>query len=82
MHSAITGKSAFIRANGDVVATTELLETGNLLGEVRFRIASPTLYTRFGDWLLLVAAALGAIAIALPGGRPEAGAGIAQTVIR
>ncbi len=69
VHAAITGKSAFIRANGDIVSSTELLEVRNLLGEVRFRIAPPTLYTRFGDWLLLVAAAGATAAIALPGGR-------------
>ena len=63
------GKSAVIRANGDVVETTELLEVRNLLGDVSFRIASPTVYTRFGDWLLLVAAAAAVGAIALPGGR-------------
>ncbi len=69
IHAAITGKSAIIRANGDVVETTELLEVRNLLGDVSFRIASPTVYTRFGDWLLLVAVAAAVGAIALPGGR-------------
>ena len=52
-----------------MVETTELLEVRNLLGDVSFRIASPTVYTRFGDWLLLVAVAAAVGAIALPGGR-------------
>ncbi len=82
IHSAITGKSAIIRANGDVVELTELLETRNLIGEVRFRIASPTVYTRFGDWLLLVATALAAVAVVLPGGREESGPRLSGTVIR
>jgi apolipoprotein N-acyltransferase len=71
IHAAITGESAIIRANGDIVAFTELLEVATLEGVVNFRIDSPTLYTRFGNWVLFVAAAAAAIAIVLPGGRRQ-----------
>lgn len=72
VHAAITGKSTFISASGEVGETTELFEEVVLEGEVRFRSAGPTLYTRIGDWLAIVAIA-GALAAALvPGeGRPE-----------
>jgi len=71
IHAAITGRSAVIDADGDIEATTELLEVGVLEGEVQMRVASPTLYTRLGDWLLLVAAACAILAITLPGGGNE-----------
>jgi apolipoprotein N-acyltransferase len=73
LHSAITGKSAIIEADGSVVATTELLEEGKLTGVVHMRAAAPTPYTRFGDWVLLVALAGAGLALVLPGeGRPDA----------
>lgn len=73
LHGAITGKSAIIRADGQIVAATELLEERNLIGVVRMRSAAPTLYTRFGDWVLLVALAGAGLALVLPGeGRPGA----------
>jgi apolipoprotein N-acyltransferase len=71
VHAAITGKSAFITASGDIVSSTELLEIGVLEGEVRMRVAAPTVYTRFGEWLLLVALAGAAAAIVGPGGHRE-----------
>jgi apolipoprotein N-acyltransferase len=72
VHAAITGKSAFISASGQVGDTTQLFDEGVLQGRVRFRDAGPTLYTRLGDWLAIVAIA-GALAAGLvPGeGRPE-----------
>jgi apolipoprotein N-acyltransferase len=81
VHAAITGKSAIIRANGDIVASTDLLEVTNLVGEVRFRAAEPTLYVRLGDWLLLVAIAGAAAAIITPGGRRKEQAPAANAVI-
>jgi apolipoprotein N-acyltransferase len=83
VHAAITGKSAFIAADGEILASTELLEVGNLSGVVNFRSAGPTVYTRYGDWLLLVAGAAAAIAIVVPGGgRHDTAAGSAVSVIR
>jgi apolipoprotein N-acyltransferase len=71
VHAAITGKSAFITADGDVTARSGLLTTEILRGEVRFRSAGPTVFSRFGDWVLLVALAAGFAAIVTPGeGRP------------
>ena len=70
---AITGKSTYISAAGEIIGdTSELFEERIVEGRVRFRNAGPTLFTRFGDWLALVAMA-GAIAAAVvPGeGRPE-----------
>lgn len=83
IHAAITGESAIIRANGDIAAATELLEVRNLTGVVNFRVVGPTLYTRFGNWVLLVASAAAAIALALPGGRrQETRQKVATTSIR
>ncbi len=72
VHAAITGKSTLISASGEVGESTELFEELVLQGQVRFRNAGPTLYTRLGEWLAIVAIA-GALAAALvPGeGRPE-----------
>ncbi|NND02916.1 MAG: apolipoprotein N-acyltransferase [Acidimicrobiia bacterium] len=64
VHAAITGKSTFITASGGVGLSTELFEETVLIGEVRFRDAGPTLFTRFGEWLALIAIA-GAFAAAL-----------------
>lgn len=82
VHAAITGKSAFIRANGDVVASTELLEVTTLVDTVNFRIAPPTVYTRFGDWMLLVAAAGATAVVIAPGGRRKDPAPATVGVIR
>ena len=67
VHAAITGKSTVIRANGTVGETTELFTRDLLLDRVAFREAGPTIYTRFGDWLLLVAIAAGIGAATAPG---------------
>ena len=70
--AAITGKSTFITAEGNVGEKTELLEERYIIDEVQFRAAGPTLYTRLGDWMVLVALAGAAAAIFTPGpGRPE-----------
>ncbi len=63
VHAAITGKSAFIRAEGSVGRRTKLFTPDVLSGEVRYRTAGPTLYTSLGDWLQLLAvgAMLGAV---------------------
>ena len=70
---AITGKSTFISAGGKIVGdTSELFEERVVEGRVRFRNAGPTIFTRFGDWLALVAMAGAVAAVLVPGeGRPE-----------
>ena len=81
--AAITGKSTFITAEGEVGfttaegeagSTTEPLERTVIYGDVNFRVAGPTLYTRIGDWMIIVALAGAAAGIFTPGpGRPEGG---------
>ena len=67
-----TGKSAFITASGEVTSKSGLLTTEVLMGEAQFRTAGPTLFTRLGDWVLLVALAAGVAAVLTPGeGRPQ-----------
>lgn len=72
--AAITGKSTFIEAEGNVGVKTELLEETVIFADVHFRTAGPTLFTRLGDWLAFVAIAGLAAGIFTPGpGRPEGG---------
>lgn len=71
VHAAITGKSAFITARGDVVSSTELFDVTILEGQVQMRIAAPTLYTRLGDWVLIVALVAATTAVIVPGGGRE-----------
>lgn len=74
VHAAITGRSAFISADGTVGEKTELLTRDILMGEVHMRTGGRTLYARFGDWLMFVALAAALLAVAVPGeGRPEFG---------
>ena len=67
VHAAITGKSTFINANGTVEETTDLFATEVLVGRVAFREAGQTIYTRFGNWLVLVAIAAAIGAATAPG---------------
>lgn len=72
--AAITGKSTFITSEGHVGETLGSLETGVIVDELQFRTAGPTLYTRIGDWMIVVALAGAAAGIFTPGpGRPEGG---------
>ena len=57
VHAAITGKSAFIQADGSIVSETEPFRAEVLLGTVNFRTAELTPYARFGDWLQYLAIA-------------------------
>ena len=57
VHAAVTGRSAFVYADGRVEGLTGLFEEAVSSGAVRTRTASPTLYVRWGDWLQLAAAA-------------------------
>lgn len=71
VHAAITGKSAFITSQGEIVDTTELFEVTVLYGEVSMRTGGPTVYTRLGDWVLALAIAAALIAAFAPGRRWE-----------
>lgn len=72
--AAITGKSTFIEAEGTVGIKTEPLEERVIVADLQFRTAGPTVFTRFGDWLVFVALAGSVAAIFTPGpGRPEGG---------
>ncbi len=55
IHAAITGKSTFIDAGGGYGRTTDLYARDLLFGSVRWRTAGKTLYTRWGDWLQVLA---------------------------
>ncbi len=49
-HGAISGLSAFIRPNGDIVEQTELRTAAVIVATLRFS-DSTTFYARVGDWL-------------------------------
>lgn len=55
VHAAVTGRSAFVRADGRVDALTDLFETTTVTATVPARSAGPTLYVRWGDWLQVTA---------------------------
>ena len=57
VHAAITGRSAFIDADGTIQSPTEAFRSEVLLGTVNFRDAGLTPYARFGDWLQYLAIA-------------------------
>jgi apolipoprotein N-acyltransferase len=67
VHAAITGRSAFIDAAGEVGQRTDLFEERVLYGRVQMRTAGPTVYTRFGDWVLLIALVGAAVALGIRG---------------
>lgn len=64
VHAAITGRSAFISADGAIESRTAAFEADVLFGTVAFRTASLTPYARFGDWLQYLAIIGGSIAVA------------------
>jgi apolipoprotein N-acyltransferase len=75
VHAAITGKSAFIDADGTILSQTEAFRSEVLLGTVNFRDAGLTPYAQFGDWLQYLAiAALSVVigAVVLRGQRNRA----------
>ena len=55
VHAAITGKSTFITAAGSVGETTEVFTEGVIYGDVAMRSAGPTVFTRFPNWVTLLA---------------------------
>jgi apolipoprotein N-acyltransferase len=77
--AAITGKSALIRADGSIVASTGLFEQAILTGSVALHQGRRTLYAVAGDWLQLTAiaglavVAIGTVGLRLPGRRDGEG---------
>jgi apolipoprotein N-acyltransferase len=72
IHAAITGRSAFISASGDLDQVTDLLVPAVRIAEVTYRTGAPTIYARFGDLLVYLAIGAGIAAIAVPSeSRPE-----------
>lgn len=67
VHAAITGKSTFISAAGEVGETTELFEETVLYGEVAMRSAGPTVFTRFPNWATVLAVLCLVAALFWPG---------------
>ncbi len=65
IHAAISGKSTLIGADGDVGRTTGLFERDLLLGVAEWREGGTTLYTRFGDWLQVLAMAAVVVPLAM-----------------
>jgi apolipoprotein N-acyltransferase len=53
LHAAISGITAVIDADGDVLDSTQLFERTTVVGEVETRTGS-TLYVRFGDWVVVL----------------------------
>ena len=75
-HAALSGISAFVDPNGEVVEATPLWTATTLAGEVRFAIEI-TPYARYGDWFpwlcaLVVCAGLVAVFIRRRGPEPVA----------
>ncbi|MBT8203486.1 MAG: apolipoprotein N-acyltransferase [Acidimicrobiia bacterium] len=65
VHAAITGRSAFIDADGSLQSRTEAFESDVLFGTAVYRSAGLTPYARLGDWLQYLAIGVGsAIAVA------------------
>lgn len=75
VHAAVTGRSALITNGGIIGPTTGLATAEVLTGTVRLRSGGPTFYTRFGEWVPLVAVAALAVSISRgkrAGGHPKA----------
>ena len=72
VHAAITGRSAFITPAGVILDDTDLFTTSVIVERMAFRDGAATIYTRYGDWALLVAAVAAIAAVTAPGeGRPK-----------
>lgn len=55
VHAAVSGRSAFVAADGEISGELELFEAGLAVETLHRRAAGPTLYTRTGDLLQVVA---------------------------
>ena len=55
VHGTITGSSVIVTEGGRLGPATELFTEDVTLGEVSLRVAGPTLFTRLGDWVAVLA---------------------------
>ncbi|MGH9892473.1 MAG: apolipoprotein N-acyltransferase, partial [bacterium] len=55
VHAAVTGKSTFITNGGIIDDSTDFLEETVLYADIRLATGSPTLYTRWGEWVQALA---------------------------
>ncbi len=78
VHAAITGRSAFITADGSIQARTDLFSEEAITGALNFRSAGMTLYTRWGDWVQYLALASLAVAYPLQWRRARASAPVLE----
>jgi apolipoprotein N-acyltransferase len=71
-HAALSGISAFVGPNGEVIDSTPLWTATALVDEIRFA-TDITLYARYGDWFpwLCVVVTLAGVALALFRRRPQ-----------
>jgi apolipoprotein N-acyltransferase len=53
VHAAVTGKSTFITNGGEIGETADFLEETVLYADLQLATGSPTLYTRWGEWVQL-----------------------------
>ena len=51
VHAAVTGRSAFVHADGRVNELTDLYQTSEIRGQMTARGNGDTLYAMWGDWL-------------------------------
>ena len=54
VHAAVTGRSAFVLADGSILDRTDLYQTEMISSTVHARDSGQTLYARWGDWLQVV----------------------------
>ena len=59
VHSAVTGRSAIIRADGSVAGQTELFTEDVLQGTVNLQTSRRTVYAVAGDWLQVLSVLIG-----------------------
>lgn len=71
VHSAVTGRSTLIRADGSVTRRTDLFEEDLLRGRVNLQTSRRTVYAVAGDWLQILAilSAIGILATTIGSGR-------------
>ncbi len=66
VQAAVTGKSAVIRASGEVAGVSGLFESALIVESVSVRAAGPTVYARVGDLLQTVAMLALGVAVLKP----------------
>jgi len=81
VHAAITGRSTFVEADGTVGERTGLYRQAVLYGIAQMRVAGPTIFTRFGDWPILVAFVAMLVAIFWPRETPSEVGGTGRRVV-